>query len=148
MLPLSYLHMSTTISPVSWAADGERKALSTSSGRPDPDGFDVKIFIELLDARLAPVAAHLVSTKRYCRVHRLIAVDPDGTGPDGLGKAMRLADIARPDPAAQPEWGGIGPSCHLFNVREGNGGDYLAKCFLLSNAHGILHVRRNRVWVR
>ena len=71
-----------------------------SLGRPDPDGFDVEIFIELLDARLTPIAAHLVPTKRHRRVHRLIAVDPDGTGPDGLGKAMCLADIARPDPAA------------------------------------------------
>src|SRR5215471_13830898 len=106
--------------PVSWAADRERRALSTSSGRPDPDGFDVEIFIELLDVRLAPVAVYLVSTKRYCRVHRLIAVDPDRTGPDGLGKAMRFADIARPDPAAQPERCGIGPSCYLCNIREGN----------------------------
>src|SRR5215470_883105 len=107
--------------PIFWTADGEQRALSPSSGRPDPDGFDVEIFIKLLDARLAPVAAHLVSTERYCRVHRLITVNPDRTGPDGLGQAMRLADIARPDPAAQPERGGISPSCHLFNVRERNG---------------------------
>src|SRR5262245_18963742 len=127
--------------PVSWAAaDGGRGALSVSLGRPDPDGYDVEIFIELLDARLASVTAHLVSTKRYCRVHRLIAVDPDRTGPNGLGKAMRLADITRPDPAAQPEWSSIGPPCHLFNVREGNGGDDGAKDLLLGNAHVILHV--------
>src|SRR5215470_15787309 len=130
--------------PVSWAADRERRALSTSSSRPDPDGFDVEIFIELLDARLAPVAAHLVSTKRDCRVHRLIAVNPDGTGPDGLGKAMRLADVARPDPAAEPEWGGIGASCYLCNIREGNGSNDGAKDLLLGNAHGILHVRKHR----
>src|SRR5262249_20975846 len=90
--------------PVSWAAaDGERRAFNTSLGRPDPDGFDVEIFIELLDARFAPVAAHLISTKRHCRVHRLITVDPDRTGPDGLGQAMCLPDIARPDPAAESE---------------------------------------------
>src|SRR5262245_11487118 len=130
--------------PVSWAGDGERRALSPSSGRPDPDGFDVEIFIELLDARLAPVAAHLVSAKRHCRVHRLITVDPDRTGPDGLGQAMCLADIARPDPAAESERRGIGPSCHLLNVREGNGHEDWAKDLFLGNAHGVLHVRKHR----
>src|SRR5262245_2878153 len=56
---------------------------------------------------------------------------------------MRLTDIACPDPAAQSEWSSIGPPCHLFNIREGNGGDDGAKDLLLGNAHGILHVRKN-----
>src|SRR5262245_34610362 len=130
--------------PVPCAADAERRTLSTSSGRPDPDGFDVEIFTELLDTRLASIAAHLVSTKRHCLVYRLITVDPDRTGPDGLGQAMCLADIARPDPAAEPERCGIGPSCHFCNIRKGNGSDDWAKDLLLGNAHGILHVHKHR----
>ena len=58
---------------------------------------------------------------------------------------MRLADIACPDPTAQPEWGGIDPSCHLCNIREGNGGDDGAKDLLLGNAHVVPHVRKDCV---
>src|SRR5262245_61125226 len=71
-----------------------RGVRSPSSGRPDPDGFDIEIFVELLDARLASVTTHLVPAKGDGRVHRLITVDPDRPGPDGPGQAMRLADIA------------------------------------------------------
>src|SRR5262249_40701284 len=115
------------LSPSAVLPQTERGARSTFSSRPDPDGFDVEIFIELLDARLASIAAHLVSTERHCRVHGLITVDPDRTSPNGLGQAMRLADIACPDAAAQPEGCGIGPLGYLGNVREGNGGDDWAK---------------------
>src|SRR4029453_13234105 len=101
------------------------------------------IFIELLYARLASVAAHLVPPKRHCRIHGLITVDPDGTGPDGPGQAMCLADIARPDAAAEPEIRRIGPLCDLFDVGERDGGNDWPKNLLSGNTHIVPYISKD-----
>src|ERR1700735_5034492 len=72
----------------------------------DPDRLDVEIFFQMLLAGLAAITAHLVAAERHRRVHCLIAIDPDRTGAQRLGDAMRLADVPGPDAAAQAEGGG------------------------------------------
>ena len=71
----------------------------------DPNGLDVEILFQVLHTRLATVAAHFVAAKRHGRVHCLVAVDPDRPRPDRLGQFVRLADVARPYAAAEPELG-------------------------------------------
>src|SRR5580698_3946246 len=57
----------------------------------DPDCLDVEVLFQVLLAGLAAVAAHLVAAERHRGVHGLIAVDPDRTGAQRLGDAVRLA---------------------------------------------------------
>src|SRR5688572_29402020 len=45
----------------------------------DPQCLDLAVLLELLQAGLAPVAAHLVAAERHRGVHELIAIDPHRT---------------------------------------------------------------------
>src|SRR5690606_779159 len=74
-----------------------------TSGRLDEHGFHVEVFLHVLRAGLAAVAAHLVAAERHGGIHLLVAVDPHGAGADGTGHAMRLGHVAGPDAAAEAE---------------------------------------------
>src|SRR5882757_8992097 len=78
-----------------------RSIARTLLTRLDPHRLDVEILLDVLLAGLAAVAAHLVAAERHRGVHRLIAVDPDRACAKRLGDAVRLADVAGPDAAAQ-----------------------------------------------
>src|SRR4051812_32459104 len=103
---------------------------AAGSGGLDPDRLDAEIFLDVLLAGLAAIAAHLVAAERHRRVHRLIAVDPDRTGPQRLCDAMRLADVTGPDAAAEPEGGGVGTLDQFIRVLEGDRRDHRSEDFL------------------
>ena len=42
--------------------------------RSDEHGFNVKVFMERMDAELASPAAHFSAAKRHCRIHFLVCV--------------------------------------------------------------------------
>src|SRR6185295_18628784 len=108
-----------------------------SSRRLDPDRLHVQVLLELLQSRLAAVAAHLVPTEWHRRIHGLVAVYPNRAGPNALGQSMRLADVARPHAAAEAEQSGVGPADHLVDVRERNGRDDGPEDLLLGDPHLI-----------
>ena len=57
----------------------------------------------MLLAELAAIAAHLVAAERNRRIHRLVAIDPDGACAQRLCDLMRLADIGGPEPLPRPK---------------------------------------------
>src|SRR6185437_26244 len=75
----------------------------SASGGLDPDRLHVEVFLDVLLATLASVAAHLVAAERHRRVHRLVAVDPDGTRANAARELVRLGHVARPKPTAETE---------------------------------------------
>src|SRR5215469_6063625 len=83
-----------------------------------PDRLDVQVLVLVLHSGLAAVAAHLVAAERHRGIHGLISVDPDRTGADAFRRAMRLADIARPDAAAEAELRLVAVLDHFLDVGE------------------------------
>ena len=94
----------------------------------------------MLDAGFPAIPAHLVTTERHCRVHRLIAIDPYRSRADRLGELVRLADVARPHPAAEAEVGCVGALHQFVRVLERDRGDHRSEDFLLRDAHLVADI--------
>src|SRR5215472_8388610 len=138
-----------------WSAAAEGAALRTSPialRGSDPDGFDVEVFLHLLNAGFAAIAAHLVATKRYGRVHCLIAIDPHRAGTQSLREPVRLADIARPHTAAEPKSGGVAAAHDFVDIGERDRRYHRTKDFLLRDPHVVTNVgvngRRDKIALR
>src|ERR1035441_8564056 len=65
------------------------------------DGLDLGVAVEYLVAHLAAPAGLLVSAERQGRIEHVVAVDPDGAGPELLGQRVGLGDIPGPDACAE-----------------------------------------------
>jgi hypothetical protein len=60
------------------------------------------------ETRRAPShRARSLPTEWHRRIHGLVAVYPNRAGPNALGESVRLADVARPHSAAEPERGAL-----------------------------------------
>ncbi len=112
--------------------------------RLDPDRLDVEIFLDVLLAGLAAVAAHLVAAERHRRIHRLVAIDPDRAGAQRLRDLVRLADIGGPDAGAEAEGGGVGALDQLVRILERDRRDHRAEDLFLRDAHVVLHIGKHR----
>src|SRR5437879_9864610 len=88
------------------------------SGRLYPDCLDVEIFLDVLQAALATIAAHLVAAEGHGRVHRLVAIDPHRAGSDRASHPMRLGDVSGPHAATQAEGRGVAALDDLVDVAE------------------------------
>src|SRR4029450_5042913 len=118
--------------------------LASSLSRLDPDGLDVEVLLDVLQATFTTIAAHLVAAERHGRIHRLVAIDPHRAGADRACELVRLADVARPYTTAQAEGRGVAALDHLLDVGEGDGGAPRAEDLLLGDAHLVLHVGEHR----
>src|SRR5580700_6702144 len=65
------------------------------------DGLDLGVGMERLVAHLAAPAGLLIPAERQCRVEHVVAVDPDGAGPELLGQGVGLGDVLGPDACPQ-----------------------------------------------
>src|SRR6185437_5753845 len=72
------------------------------------DGLDFGVGMERLMAHLAAPAGLLVSAERQCRVEHVVAVDPDGPGPELLGQSVGLGDVLSPDAGPEAVFGVVG----------------------------------------
>ena len=91
--------------------------------RLDPDGLHVEIFLDMLLAGLAAVAAHLVAAERHGGVHRLIAIHPHRAGAQAFRDRMRLGDVTRPQAGAEAERGVVGTLDQFVHILERDRGD-------------------------
>jgi hypothetical protein len=64
-------------------------------------GLDLGVGLEDLVAHLAAPAGLLVAAERQGGVEDVVAVDPDGPGPELLGQGVGLGDVLGPDAGAQ-----------------------------------------------
>src|ERR1700729_721007 len=74
--------------------------------------------LEDLVAHLATPAGLLVAAERQGRVEDVVAVDPDGAGPELLRQGVRLGDVPGPDAGAEAVAGVVGLSGDLVQAAE------------------------------
>src|SRR5579864_6591278 len=86
------------------------------------DRLDFGVGMEGLVAHLAAPAGLLVPAERQCRVEHVVAVDPDGAGPELLSQGMRLGDVPGPDACAQAVLGVVRYRGDLIQIGK-RGGD-------------------------
>src|SRR5258708_5005307 len=78
--------------------------------------LDLGVGVEHFVAHLTAPAGLLVSAERQCRVEHVVAVDPDGAGPDLLGQGVSLGDVPGPDAGAEAVLGIVGDGGDLVHV--------------------------------
>lgn len=119
--------------------DAARQRLACSY----PDGLGIDILVELLDARLSTVTAHLVASKGHRRVHRLVAINPDRAGANRLRESMRLGDVAGSDTATEAEDGAVRALDQSVYVVKGESGDYGPKDLFLRYLHVVADIGKD-----
>src|ERR1700730_13867256 len=82
------------------------------------DRLDLGVGMERLVAHLAAPARLLVPAERQCRVEHVVAVDPDGAGPELLRQGMGLGDVPGPDARPQAVLGVVRDRGDLIQVGE------------------------------
>jgi hypothetical protein len=82
------------------------------------DRLDLGVGLENLVAHLAAPAGLLVPAERQGGVEDVVAVDPDGAGPELLGQRVRLRDVLGPDADAEAVFTIVGLGRDLIQVAE------------------------------
>src|SRR5579885_570887 len=88
------------------------------SGESRADCLRLSIEIERVVPHLAPPAGLLVASEGHRRVENVIAIDPDGSGPQLLSHAVCLADIACPDGCREAVVAIVGARNNFLGVGE------------------------------
>ena len=87
----------------------------------DEHAFGVEIFVEMLGAALAAVAAHLVAAEGHRRIDGVIGVDPDRAGAEGFGDSWCALATSRVNtPAARPIGRVVGAPTASSSVSKGS----------------------------
>src|SRR3984893_15776338 len=68
---------------------------------PGDHGLGFEVVLERVVAHFPAPARLLVAAERHRRVEHAVAVDPHRAGAQAVGGAVRLVDVARPDPRRQ-----------------------------------------------
>ncbi len=87
------------------------------NGRPDPDGLNVREFVDAEGGELAAVTAMLDTTKREPWVRRSHAIDEDGTRLNAARQLFRTLRIAGPEISSQAVLGVVRDPDRLISIR-------------------------------
>src|SRR5215471_14876064 len=72
------------------------------------DGLDLGVGLQGLVAHLSSPAGLLVAAEGQRGVEDVVAIDPDGAGPEALGHRVGLGDVSGPDAGSQAVGGVVG----------------------------------------
>src|SRR4051812_48250361 len=102
--PTRYSLVTRRPSPPAPLPEGEGRKKCRVKGHPasgsverDGHGLQLGVVVEGLLAQLAADAGHLEAAEGGGGVEDVVAVDPDGAGPEAVGDRVGLADVAGPD---------------------------------------------------
>src|SRR5580700_7023876 len=97
--------------------------------------LDLRVGLQDLVAHLAAPAGLLVAAERQRRVEDVVAVDPDGAGPELLRQGVRLGDVLGPDARAEAVLGVVGGGGDVLERLERRRHDDRAEDLLADDLH-------------
>src|ERR1022692_207759 len=99
------------------------------------DGLYLGVVVEHLVAHFTSPAGLLVPAEGQRGVEHVVAVDPDGAGPELLRQGMRLGDVLGPDARAEAVLRVVGDGGDLVQVAERGGDQDRAEDLLADDLH-------------
>src|SRR5438105_14985259 len=100
-----------------------------------PDRLRLRIIVQRLAPQVAPEPGELVATKRGRGIVEVVRVDPDGSGLDRAGHAVRFLDVPRPDPGREAVQRAVGELDALGFVLERQYRQHRTENLLVDDLH-------------